>query len=152
MNPIEAITMALTPGTPLNQQNKVFRSVKALSQFANLDEGETLAAIVAELHDRVTIRPSNKRPQNGPLVALTEHIPPAEEGGPGVGPIAIMAGNAVAPLEGDEPLLQPFEDHLGAMGPNLGQKVAGQPLSYGQSVLEENPVDEDEEYDPEDEG
>lgn len=94
MDAVDAIGMALTPGTVFNQQNKVFRSAKALAQFANVDQGEVLALVAENLADRVTIRPSNKRPENGPLIALTEFIPLQQENAVQV---KIVGGNAIEP-------------------------------------------------------
>ena len=94
MDAVDAIGMALTPGTVFNQQNKVFRSAKALAQFANVDQGEVLALVAENLADRVTIRPSNKRPENGPLIALTEFIPLQQENAVQV---QIVGGNAIEP-------------------------------------------------------
>ncbi|KKM08015.1 hypothetical protein LCGC14_1728070, partial [marine sediment metagenome] len=94
MNAVDAIGMALTPGTVFNQQNKVFRSAKALAQFANVDQGEVLALVADNLAERVTIRPSTKRPENGPLIALTEFIPQQPEEAVLV---KIVGGNAVEP-------------------------------------------------------
>ena len=95
MDAVDAIGMALTPGTVFNQQNKVFRSAKALAQFANVDQGEVLSLVADNLAERVTIRPSAKRPENGPLIALTEFIPDQAE--PAL--VQIMGGNAVAACE-----------------------------------------------------
>lgn len=99
MDAVDAIGMALTPGTVFNQQNKVFRSAKALAQFANVEQGEILALVADNLANRVTIRPSAKRPENGPLIALTEYIPAQEEKAVMV---KIVAGNAVEIAEGGE--------------------------------------------------
>lgn len=93
MDAVEAIGMALTPGTVFNQQNKVFRSAKALAQFANVPQNEVLGLIADNLADRVTIRPSAKRPESGPLIALTEFLPLQEE--PAL--VQIIGGNAVEP-------------------------------------------------------
>ena len=92
MDPVDAIGMALTPGTVFNQQNKVFRSAKALAQFASIPQNEVMGLVADNLADRVTIRPSAKRPENGPLIALTEFIPDQEE--PAL--VKIMGGNAFA--------------------------------------------------------
>ena len=105
MDAVDAIGMALTPGTVFNQQNKVFRSAKALAQFANVTQGEVLALVAENLAERVTIRPSNKRPENGPLIALTEYIPQQEENAVLV---KIVGGNAVEP------------DGLGVLAEDLG--------------------------------
>jgi hypothetical protein len=91
MDPVEAIGMALTPGTVFNQQNKVFRSAKALAQFANVGQGDVLTLVAENLAERVTIRPSQKRPENGPLIALTEFIPDQAE--PAL--VKIIGGNAI---------------------------------------------------------
>jgi hypothetical protein len=93
MDAVDAIGMALTPGTVFNQQNKVFRSAKALAQFANVEQGAVLALVAEHLADRVTIRPSAKRPENGPLIALTEYI--VDQAEPAL--VKIMGGNAVEP-------------------------------------------------------
>jgi hypothetical protein len=100
--------MALTPGTPFNQQNKVFRSAKALAQFCGEDVGQAdvLGIIAENLADRVTIRPSAKRPENGPLIALTEFIPVQEEGAVQV---KIVGGNAVEEMIEGDPALAPAE-------------------------------------------
>jgi hypothetical protein len=119
MDPVEAIGMALTPGTVFNQQNKVFRSAKALAQFANVDQGEVLSLVAENLAERVTIRPSAKRPENGPLIALTEFIADAAE--PAL--VKIMGGNAIEPdglgvvadnnIGGAAALLQKVEEMTG---------------------------------------
>lgn len=97
MNPVDAIVMALTPGSPFNQNGKVFRSAKALAQFATIEQQEVLGLIAEHLADQVTIRPSAKRPENGPLIALTQFVPMQDE----PAQVQIVAGNAVAP-EGEE--------------------------------------------------
>jgi hypothetical protein len=114
MDPVEAIGMALTPGTVFNQQNKVFRSAKALAQFANVNQGEVLALVADNLAERVTIRPSAKRPENGPLIALTEFI--VDQAEPAL--VKIMGGNAVEPDglgigDGSAALLQKVEEMTG---------------------------------------
>jgi hypothetical protein len=113
MDPVDAIGMALTPGTVFNQQNKVFRSAKALAQFANVDQGEVLSLVAENLAERVTIRPSAKRPENGPLIALTEFIPDQPEHAVQV---KIVGGNAVPvvidqeALAGAEALMKKVEE------------------------------------------
>ena len=102
MNPVDAIGLALTPGTVFNQKNKIFRSAKSLAQFASIEQNEVLGLIADNLADKVTIRPSNKNPQNGPLVALTEFIPAQEED---VVQVKIIGGNIV---EKQEEVLLPF--------------------------------------------
>jgi hypothetical protein len=109
--------MALTPGTVFNQQNKVFRSAKALAQFANVAQGEVLSLVAEHLAERVTIRPSAKRPENGPLIALTEYI--VDQAEPAL--VKIMGGNAVEadglgvglPGDGGAALLQKVEEMTG---------------------------------------
>ena len=136
MDAVDAIGMALTPGTVFNQQNKVFRSAKALAQFANVTQGEVLALVAENLAERVTIRPSNKRPENGPLIALTEYIPQQQEDAVLV---KIVGGNAVEP------------DGLGVENDDLGNGAGGmdggaQALMQkvaeitGENVLEEDDV------------
>lgn len=100
MNPVDAIVMALTPGSLFNQSGKVFRSTKALAQFAGVEQGEVLDLIANNIADQVTIRPSAKRPENGPLVALTQHLADQEQ--PGGPQVHIVAGNAVG-AEADAP-------------------------------------------------
>lgn len=94
MNPVDAIITALTPGSLFNQSGKVFRSTKALAQFAGVEQNEILELLQDNLADQVTIRPSAKRPENGPLVALTAHLPEQAENPEGP-QVQIMAGNAV---------------------------------------------------------
>jgi hypothetical protein len=114
MNPVDALGMALTPGSVFNQQNKIFRSAKALAQFANVPQNEVLGLIADNLADRVTIRPSQKRPENGPLIALTEYLPLQEE--PAL--VKIMGGNAVE----DQPIL----GHAAAVGmAHVADGIAG---------------------------
>lgn len=119
MNPVDAIGMALTPGSVFNQQNKIFRSAKALAQFSNVPQNEVLGLIADNLADRVTIRPSQKRPENGPLVALTEFLPLQEE--PAL--VKIMGGNAVD----DQPILGHHAEvgmaHVGGAANALMEKV-----------------------------
>lgn len=134
MDAVDAIGMALTPGTVFNQQNKVFRSAKALAQFANVAQTEVLGLIAEHLADRVTIRPSQKRPENGPLIALTEYIPDAAE--PAL--VQIMGGNAVMGM--DE-----------AAAPVIGQEGL---MDGAQALLEKvqkitGAMDEDDDVDPE---
>lgn len=138
MDAVDAIGMALTPGTVFNQQNKVFRSAKALAQFANVDQGEVLALVAENLADRVTIRPSNKRPENGPLIALTEFIPLQQENAVQV---QIVGGNAVEPdglgvqgAAGFGKLPIPHEPNDGAQA--LMAKVAA--IANEEQVLEED--------------
>lgn len=101
MNPLDALVMAMTPGTAFNQNNRVFRSAKALAQFANVEQGEVLELIANNLADRVTIRPSAKRPENGPLIALTEFIPLQAEAAEAP-QVVIAGGNAFQ----DEPMVK----------------------------------------------
>jgi hypothetical protein len=128
--------MALTPGTVFNQQNKVFRSAKALAQFANVAQGEVLALVAEHLAERVTIRPSAKRPENGPLIALTEYI--VDQAEPAL--VKIMGGNAIEPdglgIEAAEP---------GALGMDGGAALL-------QKVEEMTGEAMEEDDDPEDEG
>lgn len=72
MNSIDIIQQALTPGSVLNPKNLVFRSAHTLAQFAGLSYNDTVSLIIDNLADRVTIKPSNKNPEKGPLVALNE--------------------------------------------------------------------------------
>ena len=133
MNPVDAIGMALTPGNVFNQQNKIFRSAKALAQFANVPQNEVLGLIADNLPDRVTIRPSAKRPGNGPLIALTEFIPDQVENAVQV---KIVGGNAVDvdlglfdqdALDGVEALMKKVEELDGAEGgdPNALAEAIG---------------------------
>lgn len=101
MHPVDAIVMALSPGSPFNQNGKVFRSAKSLAQFASIPQNEVLGLVAENLADRVTIRPSAKHPENGPLIALTEFIP-AQQEHPEAPQIQILAGNAVAQGQNEE--------------------------------------------------
>ena len=94
MNPVDAIVMALTPGSLFNQSEKVFRSAKALAQFANVEQGDVLQLIADNIAEQVTIRPSAKHPDNGPLIAMTEYVPEQAEH-PEAPQIRVVAGNAV---------------------------------------------------------
>lgn len=136
MNAVDAIGMALTPGTVFNQQNKVFRSAKALAQFANVPQTEVLGLIAEHLANRVTIRPSQKRPENGPLIALTEYIPAQAE--PAI--VQIMGGNAVMP-EGNAPGIE--QAGLGAGAAALLQKV--QEITGAMDEDEDNFLEDEEE-------
>lgn len=106
MNPVDAIVMALTPGSAFNQAGKVFRSAKALSQFATIEQQEVLGLVAEHLADQVTIRPSAKRPENGPLIALTQFVPMQDE----PAQVQIVAGNAVAPADEEVALEFPIPE------------------------------------------
>jgi hypothetical protein len=131
MNAQDAIHQALSPGTMLNQRNKVWRSVSALGQFADLDNLEVLETLNAHFADVVTIRPNVAHPDNGPLVALIEHIPPGEVPEEAVDPEApvqvhALGGNAVAAPEAVVPAAE--VGNVVAEGPvpiGPGQAVAG---------------------------
>jgi len=116
INPVDAIGMALTPGTIFNQGGNIWRSASALGQFAALGSREVLALIVAHLSDKVTIRPSAKNPQNGPLIALTEFIPDDLVDGEGVVQVKIMGGNAVAPDPAPAAALSKIVENAGQVG------------------------------------
>ena len=94
MNAVDAIVMALTPGSLFNQNGKIFRSAKSLAQFAGIPQQEVLPLIAEHLSNIVTIRPSAKRPENGPLIALTAHLPLQAEPA-GAPQIKIVAGNDI---------------------------------------------------------
>lgn len=102
MNPVNAIEKALTPGSLFNQHGKIFRSAAALGQFAGLNIQEVLHLVDENLADRVTIRPSQRHPENGPLIALTECIPDQPE--EGAVQVKVVGGNAVAGAE-EEPVV-----------------------------------------------
>lgn len=144
MDAVDAIGMALTPGTVFNQQNKIFRSAKALAQFANVDQGEVLALVADNLADRVTIRPSAKRPENGPLIALTEFIPDQVENAVMV---KIVGGNAVEAVGAEAVEAAPLEAQPGdnALMQKVGELTAedvleedDDPMDVANVVMDEN--------------
>lgn len=99
MNSRDAILKALTPGDMFNQKGLVWRSTSTLAQFGSVKQEEVLVILDEHFQGAVSVRPNGKHPENGPLVALNEHIqadPPAAE------PQAVAAGlNAVgAAIEG----------------------------------------------------
>ena len=102
MNPVDAVVQALTPGSLFNQNGRIFRSAKALAQFAGTDHGGLLEILEGNLAEQVTVRPKAKRPENGFLVALKENVPDQQE--PAEGPqVKVVGGNAVpAPQEDEE--------------------------------------------------
>lgn len=132
MNPVDAVVTALTPGSVFNQNGKVFRSAKALAQFASVEQKEILGLIAEHLADQVTIRPSAKRPENGPLIALTQFVPDQEE--PAV--VKIVAGNAVE-ANVEEPV-DPFPGHPVPM-----KEMAADTTTEDTSECELLPEDED---------
>ena len=98
MNSRDAILKALTPNDMFNQKGLVWRSISTLAQFAFVEQGEVLGILDEHFQGLVSVRPNGKCPENGPLVALNEHIAnePADVF-PGRAPqVAIMGGNAVA--------------------------------------------------------
>ncbi len=102
--PLDAITMALTPGSPFNQTENPWRSAGALGQFAGISQGAVLALVVGEIMELITIKPSARHPERGPLIALTEFT--VEEDGAGVAQMKIMAGTAVDGGSAEEALLE----------------------------------------------
>jgi hypothetical protein len=113
---ISAIGKALTPGSFFNQQGKIFRHAHTLAQFAGVSQGEVLELLEAHLDDRVTIRPSAKHPEKGPLIALTEFLPDQEE----VVQVQIVGGNAFAGQDPDDAVA---DDEAGE-GPVQGLSAA----------------------------
>lgn len=77
MNPQDIIKVALTPGSPLNPNGKIFRSVKALAGFANLGEEDVMDILLGDLAGEVQCKPSQDK---GTLVALRANVVPAEQG------------------------------------------------------------------------
>lgn len=115
MNPNDSIIMALTPGTPFNAQNKVWRSLATLAQFARIPAAEVQDLLAGDLAEQVICRPS-KHPEKGFLVALKAHVPAAPENQVQIlgGPAVVVAHKALA----DQPLvakpkaaIQVMEDH-----------------------------------------
>lgn len=141
MNPVDAIVMALTPGSPFNQNGKVFRSAKALAQFASVPQDEVLGLVAENLADRTTIRPSAKRPENGPLIALTEFVPEQAEV-PEAPQVEIVAGNAVNPAaeeaEMDAPEPAPLDGPLEVEIPKIQIQVAEE------EMVEDDEADEED--------
>ncbi len=96
MNTRDLIITALTPGTPFNSNNLIWRSIQALSQFAGCSLEETLELIAGDLADVAVVRPSAAG--KGLLAALKEHIPQAANNGEGE-VVAVAGGPAFnAPL------------------------------------------------------
>ncbi len=121
LNPVDAIGMALTPGSIFNQQNRVFRSAAALAQFASIEPSEVLGLIAESLADRVTIRPSVKHPENGPLIALTEYLPDMPE--EAVELVKIVAGNMIESAdEGDVVVTDVTDGAAEALQKHIGEQ------------------------------
>ena len=73
MNVNDKIVTALTPGSFFNRKGLIFRSLRALSEFAGVDPEGLLEVLNGELAAVVTCKASGKG--KGILVALTAHIP-----------------------------------------------------------------------------
>ena len=101
MNSRDIIMKTLTPGDMFNQRNSVWRSISTLAQFASIEMDEVFDILDEHFQGLVAVRPNTKRPENGPLVALNEHVPPDEptidlQAAQGeVEQVHILAGNAV---------------------------------------------------------
>jgi hypothetical protein len=86
MNPLDAIILALTPGTPFNDKGLVFRSVDTLRAFAGISTNEVMDLLIGDLALLVTCKPSKKN--KGVMVALKAQLqvqPPVQikiAGGP----------------------------------------------------------------------
>jgi hypothetical protein len=89
---------ALTPDDMFNQKGLTWRSISTLAQFATVEQEEVLGILDEHFQGMISVRPNGKHPENGPLVALNEHIPnePADAPPEGAPQVVIMGGNAVA--------------------------------------------------------
>lgn len=107
MNSRDAIMKALTPNDMFNQKGLVWRSISTLAQFASCDQGDVLVILDEHFQGAVSVRPNGKHPENGPLVALNEHIqpdPPAAEpqvADVGPGTVAAAIEGVAAAANGD---------------------------------------------------
>lgn len=70
MNNQDIIITALTPGSPFNANNKIWRSVSTLSTFCECEPSDILEIIAGDLGQQVTCKPSTKG--KGILVALRD--------------------------------------------------------------------------------
>ena len=100
MNSRDAIMKALTPNDMFNQKGLVWRSIRTLAQFASVEQEEVLGILDEHFQGLVSVRPNGKHPENGPLVALDEHVPdePADPAPPEpqVAIVAAIEGVAAA--------------------------------------------------------
>jgi hypothetical protein len=120
MNPRDIICTALTPGSPFNPKDKIFRSVNTLAAFCSMEPGEVLELLAGDLAPEVVCKPS---PKKGVLVALRAQLPPAQDGD---GPQVVAVG-----------------------GPALNPPAPGAPENPPNEAEEEEPDIEDEDH-PED--
>ena len=98
INPRDAIIAALTPGTPFNPHNYVYRAVQTLAQFAGVEPSEVMELILGDLSSQIQCKPNRKHPEQGVYAALRSVVELEGAVTEGLGPkIKILAGNAVAP-------------------------------------------------------
>lgn len=74
MHPNDIITSALSPGSPLNPKNKVFRSLDVLAAFVNQSREDVLGILAGDLANDVACKVSHKTPGKV-LVALKANLP-----------------------------------------------------------------------------
>ena len=112
MDPRDIIVTALTPGTPFNTKERIWRSVGTLAAFCELEAGDVMALLVGDLADQVTCKPSGQEGK-GILVALKANVNEAEEE---ADPQVIVAGGPVMnpPDDAEVELIEV------AVGPDLG--------------------------------
>ncbi len=144
MNSRDAIMKALTPNDMFNQKALVWRSTSTLAQFATVKQEEVLVILDEHFQGLISVRPNGKHPENGPLVALNEHIPnePADAPPEGAPQIVIMAGNAVAAaIEGvaAEEAPNPIVDGDG------GAVTGDEALNEAEELIAELEADQDHE-------
>lgn len=107
MNSRDAIMKALTPDDMFNQKGLVWRSTSTLAQFASVEQAEVLVILDEHFQGLVSVRPNGKHPENGPLVALNEHIQPDPPAGEpqvadvGPGTVAAAIEGVAAAANGD---------------------------------------------------
>jgi len=72
-----------------NEKGHIWRSLKSMTSFCDMDEDQLLELMNAEMSDMIVLKPSTKG--KGILVALKSNIVVND------GPVQIMGGNAIAP-------------------------------------------------------
>jgi len=77
MDQRDIIIIALTPGSPFNTNNKVWRSTRTLAAFCDCEVPEVMSLLAGDLGHLVTFKVPAK--SKGILVALRENVPAPEE-------------------------------------------------------------------------
>jgi hypothetical protein len=101
MNTNDRIITALTPGSIFNRKGHVFRSLKALADFAELETAELVDLLNGELAPMLTCKPSTQKGKGGILVALTAQ---AEVAALAAEDFAVEGEVPPEPLGEDEPV------------------------------------------------